>query len=214
MGVVRDILYDKEKGPLNDNDIDKLPTQVIVEFPHYSDKPFFEEHSKSKWVPIVKLKLCCEKKCCFREGFLLAVQKAKTAHTTQGITVGENEQLTTIVCHLDEKMEQLMPNIHYTMFSRVKKRSNLAIATEKSITLDFVKKFGTFKVNKEQRAETNRLKEIADYGEVTIDMYFDALKWFMQEAQVCSVNCEEDKVYLDRILGFIANSISSVGASP
>jgi|TARA_B110000003_G_scaffold238540_1_gene244191 hypothetical protein len=66
----------------------------------------------------------------WRNGFPLQVGKADTIHSSQGITAGEDEQISDIVIEGWEiKWENRWPGCFYVAVSRVKERHNLFFST-------------------------------------------------------------------------------------
>jgi len=187
LGTVKAIIYDNDHHPAHQDPEKRLPAWIVVEFLDYKGPAFFQDEDKLKWVPLGHSTLRCDKYCCSRSGFPLAVQKAKTIHSFQGLTAGEGQMIRRVVWHVDTAMEAKAPNLSYTGLSRVQKDLDLAISG--SIDLQFVKKLGNFKTNQRQRAEISRLRKIsektkASIGDIaSVSEYVNLLRWFIQKAR-------------------------------
>ena len=158
-GIIRDILYLDVNGT-DCGYASANPHQIVcmVEFPDYSGPPINETmatHGQGKWVPIVFAKKMCDKKCCYREGLPIAVAKADSTHSCQGMSAGDGESIERVIFQWEKNAEGKWPNIFYVGVSRAKKEENLLLG--KAVTTEGLKSIGKSDSYVRKRAEINRI---------------------------------------------------------
>ena len=133
-GKVKEIIY--EEGVDVNN---ALPKWIVVHFKHYKGPQFFSQTQQKNWVPIPQISLLCDSftRCCERSGFPLIVEKGKTVHSFQGLTVREGKSMRRMIVHLDTDMEAKNPDLTYTAFSRVKRLEDFAVVSKASLDRNF-----------------------------------------------------------------------------
>ena len=123
MGTVQEIVFEPSQSP-NQGD---LPKYVLVDFPSYSGPPLPGAISPTL-VPITPIEVGCDRKgctSCKRKQIPLRLAFARTAHTSQGLTVGKSKPgqppypIQSIICDPGTLLfESRATGLLYTMLSR------------------------------------------------------------------------------------------------
>ncbi len=117
-GIVKDLYF-------HDNELQF----ILLDMPTYKGKCLHKDLPRT-YCLIGKFNMFSNDFKHCRNGFPLQVGKADTIHSSQGITAGEDEQISDIIIDGWEiKWEKRWPGCFYVAVSRVKERHNLFFST-------------------------------------------------------------------------------------
>ena len=107
-------------GPYDSSDVIDY---VVVEFPSYTGRPW--DSNNPKWIPIPRLTVRCNHKCCNITRIPMEINKISSIHKVQGATIGANEVWEKIIVDFGE-IEHLDPGLFYVVLTRVKSIKDIA----------------------------------------------------------------------------------------
>ena len=129
IGKVIEIIYMHGESPNTGH----FPQYVLVEFPSYVGKPFFDE--QPKWVPIPTLTITKTQKKQTFTYVPLELSYARTIHKFQGYQAGPLCDIQHIICDAGPiKLESLFPGLLYTSLSRA---TTIGSSTDRSTSAIF-----------------------------------------------------------------------------
>ena len=118
--------------------------------------------TKAKWWPVsvVEKRCDCGRYRCTRTGLPLAVAKADTIHSLQGLTVGDFKAIKRLLIHWEFRAEKQFPGALYVAGSRTQDQQNVALSNpicENDLSFDRTQSA----MWRAQTAEMKRIQEAA-----------------------------------------------------